>query len=834
MERNNSNLHRSIRLSCNYTLEQKRQRQSENRFKLKSKCWGHGLSLADIFKVVGRSVFQSNKARRLNKVTKKTYNLNKHIQKDLIRARRLIPVKGKNGEVKWETVFYEKRRPNIVQELEQNTDIVYKAEDDRRLMAGFLKTESSNGVTSIGQDETLLGTPNFILSDESCESIIAPVGEDELTFALDSFTESNNQISKLRNAILENVELDNMFVLCSLFNNIIGGNITSNDWTFDTVWSKIEGPLSLDSSDCNPRSICKWLSKVLSRILTLRIINVVAESHIIGDLMNKFIKGTSCSEDIFLLNSILELNSIRKRPTHLLFVDFNEAMDLVDRNILLIKLKQLNFPAQFLNYLKDFYLDDVLCKPKRKFIKKNATVGLRSCCDLSSILFTIYLSELSQKIASSDGIAVANGKIVGILKLGDKIVLAADSAEKVDGLNNCIKEYCSIFKIKVRVKKAQVIYPGKSYDWSIIDEDIGSFLELKLLEEKEYLGAERNISVTITSAEGGSNVVCRALMFKQALLRLKRRVPGQIDVFRLAWENVAVPAILYGIEGVPVDDETMSKLDKIQDSIAYSLLGLHKSTISLVSEIEIGFKPFSFRIVEAKIKFWITLNDHLNSEKNLEALNNLNLLIKLKDTNFILNLRKFLEPINMDENSLDFTAIGRLNEYHKGLVLNLVRTVPTLRLMTSPKRWWTLQPHVDGGEWSKVLSSFRAMNAGLGNKIYFYKSKALFKIKNEQLVLDCPICLDGTNEELHLVMSCKRMEKARRLIKVGSMLSLKDKLDFIRAHYCAESNENCLRLFLGEEVGLKQKDYVNRGLALAQLLEYFFMEWLQIVQVRSM
>ena len=67
----------------------------------------------------------------------------------------------------------------------------------------------------------------------------------------------------------------------------------------------------------------------------------------IGAEQNGFWANRSCSDNLFVLNTILEINRSKKLLTRLLFVDLKEVYDHVDRGVLLQKLKNMNFPAPF-------------------------------------------------------------------------------------------------------------------------------------------------------------------------------------------------------------------------------------------------------------------------------------------------------------------------------------------------------------------------------------------------------------------------------------------------------------------------------------------------------
>ena len=58
------------------------------------------------------------------------------------------------------------------------------------------------------------------------------------------------------------------------------------------------------------------------------------------------------------------------------------------------------------------------------------------------------------------------------------------------------------------------------------------------------------------------------------------------------------------------------------------------------------------------------------------------------------------------------------------------------------------QGYLDYPEGSSTLASFRLGNANLGNR-------------ENPKIINCPACLNGQNNELHLVFQCKAMEQVR-------------------------------------------------------------------------
>ena len=126
----------------------------------------------------------------------------------------------------------------------------------------------------------------------------------------------------------------------------------------------LEVYLSLIQSFFRPISLISTVSKLLTKIVGARISNAVESSSIVNDSQNGFRKKRSCSDNIFILNTIVESAQKRKKPIHLLFVDLAEAYDRTNREILLYRLNQLGFPMEFLDFLTSYYSgDSIQCAP---------------------------------------------------------------------------------------------------------------------------------------------------------------------------------------------------------------------------------------------------------------------------------------------------------------------------------------------------------------------------------------------------------------------------------------------------------------------------------------
>ena len=121
----------------------------------------------------------------------------------------------------------------------------------------------------------------------------------------------------------------------------------------------------------------------------------------------------------------------------------------------------------------------------------------------------------------------------------------------------------------------------------------------------------------------------------------------------------------------------------------------------------------------------------------------------------------------------------------------------SLRLLPLPLKPWKCQQYIEESRWSKTLSQFRSMNAGLGNRDTYYKNFAVYV--GEGRILHCPPCLAGDNDKIHLLTSCRVMRKHRYAFKAESNQSIEEILSRLKCTYKVEDNCHLLRLFLGQE-----------------------------------
>ena len=338
----------------------------------------------------------------------------------------------------------------------------------------------------------LIGKPGKLFTDDTSEQIMQPTTLDELNKNIGELKSDKVEgLDGVTNDMLKNTDQESRLKIIEMFNNIIVGGQVPASWKDGDVVLILKKPPQTDINNYCPITLISNLSKLLTKILAKRLAEAVLKDYVIGPEQDGFRSARTCSDNIFILNSILEINKSKKKLSHLLCVDLKEAYDRVDRNILLAKLKQLNVGDKFINFLTSYYfLDNISTQSSGQRTRKQyQKQGLRQGCNLSSILFRIYLSELSNRMRAQDlGIKLESGEVVCILLFADDIILVADSVESLEKLRKILEQWCLDFKMKISISKTNVITSLEDYECAITDSGTMEEEIINHVSSYKYLG----------------------------------------------------------------------------------------------------------------------------------------------------------------------------------------------------------------------------------------------------------------------------------------------------------------------------------------------------------
>ena len=207
----------------------------------------------------------------------------------------------------------------------------------------------------------------------------------------------------------------------------------------------------------------------------------------------------------------------------------------------------------------------------------------------------------------------------------------------------------------------------------------------------------------------------------------------------------------------------------IQNQIGKAILGIPQSSANAVVQVELGWKPIRLLLERSKLKCYHRVNNtEFKGSELVPACMNWHL--NNPTSIYLSRLSTLLQEHARTPQDLLSVTLRQLNQTHEQKVLSEIQTKVTLKLLPIPRKWWRVQPHVADSRWSRAISKFIAMNAVLGNR-YSYRT-ADTVCHDGCSVLECPLCFSGSNNEFHLLLKCRTMQKHREDIKLRNGISL--------------------------------------------------------------
>ena len=227
-------------------------------------------------------------------------------------------------------------------------------------------------------------------------------------------------------------------------------------------------------------------------------------------------------------------------------------------------------------------------------------------------------------------------------------------------------------------------------------------------------------------------MISHATMYKNVILRAHYSLVDNILSSSAIWQNIAITSILYGTHAIPVSSAVIQEIEIIQNQVGKALLGVPQSTANVVIQSELG---------------WLTPIIYT-----------------------VFNIMDVLGHLVSSPQELMDISVKQLHQEYELATLTQIKEMVILKLLPIPQKWWVRQPHVENPCWSSMNMKFRIMNAGLGNRDAYRTANSV--CQDWGRILQCPLCFQGSNNEIHLLTKCEVMVKHRQSIKLRCGLSL--------------------------------------------------------------
>ncbi len=139
------------------------------------------------------------------------------------------------------------------------------------------------------------------------------------------------------------------------------------------------------------------LAKLFAMILDKRLSEWVEQHGLCAKGQARFRKDYHTTNQLFILQILIEQNKAKKKPLYYYFVDLKKVFDIVSREVLWQVLVGLGVKGRFLRCLQAMYAKDTIrINHPSEGVTSNfrCQQGVKQGCPLSLLLFGLYLDAL--------------------------------------------------------------------------------------------------------------------------------------------------------------------------------------------------------------------------------------------------------------------------------------------------------------------------------------------------------------------------------------------------------------------------------------------------------
>ena len=245
-------------------------------------------------------------------------------------------------------------------------------------------------------------------------------------------------------------------------------------------------------------TISSNMGKVFTRMTASRLEKDVEKRDLLGQIQHGFRKGKSTGDAIYILTQAVEFVKRKGGKVALAFLDVKKAYDRVWREGLWKVLEELGYGGKFLRVIQAMYkgISATITLGEVESDPVEMGVGLKQGCNLSPILFALYLRDLGKRLEDSGlGMKVGGMRIPGIF-FADDIVLMAQGGKELRQLLRIVGEFGEERKLVFNPKKSKVLIswrrPMRGQRWvlggAVIEEATRARVRLGENEDYKYLG----------------------------------------------------------------------------------------------------------------------------------------------------------------------------------------------------------------------------------------------------------------------------------------------------------------------------------------------------------
>lgn len=365
-------------------------------------------------------------------------------------------------------------------------------------------------------------------------------------------------------------------VISHIFNSSLSSGQFPRAWRIAHILPipKNKNPVSF--SHYRPISILPFLSKVLERIVHRQLNDYILKYNILSKYQSGFRMGHSTVTALVKVCDDLRSNMDNKQLSILTLLDFSNAFNAVDFELLLAVLQSINVATDVSDWFRSYLFG------RRQSVHINnqsssylpLTTGVPQGSVLSPLLFSIFINTIPKILSSSFHLYADDLQVYVTCTAHD--IDDAIARLNQDLLN--ISNWCKAYGLHVNPAKSQAIIIGSTFQLSKLNRSklpaiLYDNVSLTLCSHVKNLGLliDSNLSWSVQVAEVSRKIFATISSFK----RLKHLLPVKTKIC-LA-QSLLLPILDYAdCSYTDLTEEQLNKLERLQNVCIKFIFALRK------------------------------------------------------------------------------------------------------------------------------------------------------------------------------------------------------------------------------------------------------------------